>query len=166
MVSFKDAFLRCFIFKIFNFTDRAPRSEFWWFFLCYVPFFFVVAYINYKLTQNNRGNIVATLLCIYTLLILVAASARRLHDLDISAWWAFGVIPLATLPIYLYKFLFVGTIGSNEYGDDPLIAIHQKEIDAEIAERRRQNEAYVDKGALWGHEVGSKKKKQRKHKNK
>lgn len=61
-----------------GFTGRAPRSEFWWFFLFQVIVVVVASFVNQLI-----GNIASLAL----LLPALAVGARRLHDIGRSGWW-------------------------------------------------------------------------------
>ena len=61
-----------------TFSGRAPRSEFWWFFL-----FQVLAMGVSSLLGDTVYSIAALLL----LLPALAVGARRLHDVGRSGWW-------------------------------------------------------------------------------
>ncbi len=51
----------------------------------------------------------------------LALIIRRLHDLDRPEWWAIGVlIPIVGFVMALYLLLTPGTVGRNQYGEDPL----------------------------------------------
>lgn len=131
------------------FSGRAPRAEYWWFYLAYL-----VAYIVASITDGLVGFPVFSLLVTFGLLIpMLAVSVRRLHDTDRSGWWllapavpyvlAFvlggaallnpteagaGSLGLATvfllagavMVIVLLVFMILaGTPGSNRYGPNP-----------------------------------------------
>lgn len=85
-LTFFEAIRVCFI-KYAEFNGRASRSEFWWFALFVVLVGSALTYIH----QN-----VANIFLIATLLPFLAAGARRLHDIDRSAWWQlFILVPVA-----------------------------------------------------------------------
>ena len=51
----------------------------------------------------------------------LAIIVRRLHDLDRPEWWAVGIfIPLINIVLALYLLFAPGTVGRNQYGEDPL----------------------------------------------
>ena len=51
----------------------------------------------------------------------ISLSVRRLHDLNRSGWWVILLfIPWVDLVAGLYVIFAPGTVGKNDYGDDPL----------------------------------------------
>lgn len=76
-MSFMDAIKTCFS-KYFDFSGRARRSEYWWFYL----FVFVLSLIPF-----------VNLLTLATIIPTVSAAARRLHDTDRSGWWQLSAVP-------------------------------------------------------------------------
>lgn len=69
-----DSIRTCFQ-KYFDFSGRASRSEFWWFFLC--------AFV----AQWVVGVFVPGIVFLVLVSPFLAVSARRLHDTGRSAWW-------------------------------------------------------------------------------
>ena len=84
-VSFGDSIKICFN-KFADFTGRARRSEFWWFYL-----------FNVLVSSVSCG--LGGLVCFIP---MMAVSVRRLHDTGHSAWWYF--IPVIISSVYLITF--------------------------------------------------------------
>jgi len=80
--------------KYGDFTGRATRSEYWWWFL------FVV------LVSAVTGIVSAKLSAVFSLAVLlpgIAVSVRRLHDIDKSGWFLLlNFIPVIGWVILLY----------------------------------------------------------------
>jgi len=114
-MGFKDAISYCFR-NYVGFSGRAARSEYWYWVLFILLLQIVAWLIDMTLFGfNTTGVPVMILLAILaTLLPSVAVSARRLHDIDRSGWWA----PLI-LPAFVWGFMR-GTVGANRFGPDPL----------------------------------------------
>ena len=102
-----------------NFDGRARRKEFW---------MFVVANIVVSIAISIIGAIISSwigsiLSIIYSLAILVpsiAVGIRRLHDLNKSGWFYLLVlVPLVGAIILIIWAAQPGTVGENEYGQDP-----------------------------------------------
>ena len=108
-MSFTDSVKSCFS-NYATFSGRAPRSEFWWFQL----FLFLV---GGALAFTGPG----VFLTIGLILPAYAVAARRLHDIEKSAWnilWY--VIPAVGLILFLLWNCRKGTDGPNDYGADPV----------------------------------------------
>ena len=93
-----------------NFSGRAGRSEFWWFFLFTFVSTILVVFIPF----------IGWLYALAMLLPTLAATVRRLHDLDQSGWWAIvWFLPFVNWLLLIYL-AFPGAPGPNRYGPDPL----------------------------------------------
>ena len=45
---------------------------------------------------------------------------KRVHDLDKPGWWAVGLlVPGPNVLLWLYLLFMPGTVGDNDYGEDP-----------------------------------------------
>lgn len=91
--------------RTFQFSGRAQRAEYWYFMLFTLILFFI-------------SGLVPILGLIFLPLIItqISLSVRRLHDINLSGWWAVLFIPLS-IPM-----LIVGLIDSgkdNQYGVNP-----------------------------------------------
>jgi uncharacterized membrane protein YhaH (DUF805 family) len=88
-----DAVKACFR-KYADFSGRATRTEYWWFFLA-VLFGSAAAWLI-----SLR---IYTLFSVVTLLPMIAAGARRLHDTNRSGWWQLlALVPFgAVVPLIL-----------------------------------------------------------------
>jgi uncharacterized membrane protein YhaH (DUF805 family) len=100
-----------------NFSDRACRSEYWYWVL-----FAVIGVIVTKIIDYAIGYPVTYF--IFSLAIFLpglAVGIRRLHDLDRSGWWILlSLIPLVGAIIVIVWFCSQGTQGANRFGQDPL----------------------------------------------
>lgn len=98
-MTFQDSVKTCFQ-KYATFNGRASRSEYWWFWLVCM----VAGYIPY----------VGIFISLATLLPVIAAGVRRLHDTGHCGWWI--IVPIVNL-------VFLATKGQkfvNEYGEVPV----------------------------------------------
>ncbi|MBF9032771.1 DUF805 domain-containing protein [Rhodobacterales bacterium HKCCE2091] len=138
-MNFMDAVKICFN-KYVDFTGRARRSEFWWFFLFQFLVNLVLGWIP----------IVGLIAMLGLVLPGLAVAVRRLHDTDRSGWWVlapyvpwilflliggvtianggqpgvlawlFGLIGVAMSILILVWLASRGTVGDNRFGPDPL----------------------------------------------
>ena len=95
--------------KYADFSGRASRSEYWWFFLFNILMGAVGSIADVILLGAVVGStgIIQSLVTLGLLLPGLAVGARRLHDINKSGWWqllwiaSFLIIPVIYL-IYLY----------------------------------------------------------------
>ena len=114
--------------KYVTFAGRAPRSEYWYFYL-----FFLISVIVGVVLDNVLGLAVldengeyaygpiAVIAVLGLFLPQLSVSVRRLHDLDRSGWWWWlGLVPIVGALVLLVWFCSRGTEGNNRYGPNPL----------------------------------------------
>lgn len=111
-MDFSTAIKTCFS-KFIDFTGRARRSEFWYFFL----FSFLLQLLIEVVTGSDALSGLASL---GLLIPSIAVGARRLHDTGRSGWWQLLVlIPLLGWIVLLVFMVKRGNEGENDYGYDP-----------------------------------------------
>ena len=96
--------------KFVDFSGRANRPEYWWFYL-------FTLLLSWGSMIVDSSQILSMLVNLVLFLPNLAASARRLHDNGRSAWWlliAFTIIGLIPLIIWLAS---KGNDQANEYGN-------------------------------------------------
>ncbi len=89
MMGFGDAIRICFE-KYVNFTGRARRAEYWWFYLFTVLVRIVTSILDSAATQGGRFAPFSTLGFLALLLPWLAAWTRRMHDTNRSGFWVLG----------------------------------------------------------------------------
>lgn len=139
MVGFGDA-VKMFFTRYVDFEGRSTRAEYWWFFLFYwlvIIGLFIPIIILAGISDGFENDaavvpaIFAVLLGVILFLFIViciipsiALAVRRFHDLNQTGWlylvfFIVGLfIPFAGL-IQIIWFIFPGTVGPNQYGEDP-----------------------------------------------
>ncbi|HZY19728.1 MAG TPA: DUF805 domain-containing protein [Ramlibacter sp.] len=109
MDEFQQAAKTCFR-KYTDFTGRAARPEFWWFFLLQLAVYIVASMVH---------GLVYLVAVLALLLPAIAVGVRRLHDTGKSGWFMLiGLIPLVGL-ILLYFFAQPSQQGDNAWGSAP-----------------------------------------------
>jgi uncharacterized membrane protein YhaH (DUF805 family) len=104
-----------------NFSGRAARSEYWFWYLFFVLVAIGAALIDLALFPRSNISPINTIAELALLLPTLAVSIRRLHDLDRSGWWIFlGLIPIIGTIWLVVWFCTRGTLGPNRFGPDPL----------------------------------------------
>jgi uncharacterized membrane protein YhaH (DUF805 family) len=109
--------------KYADFSGRAPRAEYWWFYLLVIIGYVVTSILDSILGLGQMVGPYGVIMCLFALAMLVpsiAAGVRRLHDTDRSGWWLLiGLVPLVGAIVLIVFFVTQGTNGPNQYGEDP-----------------------------------------------
>lgn len=102
-----------------KFDGRAPRSEYWWFWLFGAILLLIANAI--ELSMLNKHDTLEILVNLAIFLPALSVSVRRLHDLNKSGWWYLIIfIPLIGAIVLIIWFLMRGTVGTNDFGEDPI----------------------------------------------
>jgi len=114
--------------------------------------FFLIFLADAKTTPDNNIFVLWGLLGFAIVLVGMISSVtlliRRLHDLDKSGWWAvplwilsiiswtprFQILSIVSAPFFLYILFKRGTIGSNQYGLDPLDITTQTNYETKVSD--------------------------------
>lgn len=129
----KTAVKTCFR-KYATFSGRAARSEYWWFALFLIVAQIVLSVVDAAMWHNaqmhvgpnyidyvQQGGPLGALFWLATIVPLLAAGARRLHDTNRSGWWQLlWFVPLFGT-IILIVLLAQGPRDGNRFGD-PVLA--------------------------------------------
>ena len=144
-VDFWTAVQTCFR-KYATFQGRARRSEFWYFWLFLILGSIVAAILDAALgfDMDDGGGPIGAVFSLATLIPVLAAVARRLHDTGRSGWWQLSyVIPsvvmvagILTESVLIGVLGGIGTVvlavlilvwmasagdrGPNRFGEDPM----------------------------------------------
>lgn len=109
---------------LFSFRGRVNRTMFWLFGVALLVLFGTLECINVMSGEKAQAGVgIVDLVTALCWLIVVwpslAMTAKRWHDLDMSAWWMLiGIVPFVGGLISLVFTGFVpGTPGANRYGE-------------------------------------------------
>src|SRR5271155_5587853 len=103
-----------------KFSDRALRSEYWY----WVLFSFLGILITAIIDGALGITLTYPLFGLATFLPSLAAAVRRLHDIDRSGWWILLVlIPLVGSIVLIIWHCTKGTAGANRFGPDRMAAL-------------------------------------------
>jgi uncharacterized membrane protein YhaH (DUF805 family) len=106
-----------------NFSDRASRSEYWYWYL-----FAIIGELASGVIDSwiIGLRVIFTIFSLATLLPGLSVAVRRLHDLDRSGWWVLlDLIPVVGWIILIIWFCTKGTDGPNRFGADRLASLGQ-----------------------------------------
>ena len=96
--------------KYVDFSGRAARPEFWWFFLFQILVSIVASFL---------GDMVSSLVSLALLLPALAVGARRLHDIGKSGWWQLIMLTVIGLLVLIYWWVQPSSEGSNQHDKEP-----------------------------------------------
>ena len=108
------------------FSGRARRAEYWYFFLFFNLIHITLTWLDTKIQLGDSPDapggypILGGFFLLALSLPYIAATTRRLHDVDKSGWWQllFFVVIIGWIPLFVWA-AKGGTIGPNLFGDDP-----------------------------------------------
>ena len=103
--------------KVCRISWRAPRAEYWWFYLfqLLVGVGLAVMAVGIGLSEDAANGLTGVLGLALALPTL-AVTARRLHDVDRSGWWMFIPMTIIGIVPFLYWISKEGDSQANEYG--------------------------------------------------
>lgn len=108
--------------KYAQFSGRASRAEYWYFFLANIIVSILLGIVG-RMLGLKPGDGLESLSSLYSLVVLVpslAVSVRRLHDTNRSGWWLFiNIIPLIGQIVLLIFYITDSQSGKNQYGPNP-----------------------------------------------
>ncbi len=100
--------------KYVEFSGRAHRREYWMFTLVNVIFAVGAAVVD---AIMGAGGLLYGAYALALLLPSLAATVRRLHDIERSGWWLLiGIIPIVGAIVLLIFMVGEGTPGDNRFG--------------------------------------------------
>lgn len=119
-------FLEAFTKNYANFKGRSRRREYWGFALWYCVIFLVSIVLA---ILTGIGTLLLGAFIIITIVPSIALTVRRLHDINLSEWFALfllvslipGIGEIIALVISVVIGVIQGNSGANKFGEDPLI---------------------------------------------
>jgi uncharacterized membrane protein YhaH (DUF805 family) len=101
--------------RTFELAGRSRRREYWAFQLLWI-----VALVVASLMTMSGTRMLIGLVAVLGLIPAFTVTARRLHDINRSAWWMLVVfVPVVGGLILMVMTLLPGTPGDNDFGDQP-----------------------------------------------
>ena len=104
--------------RYFDFRSRSSRSEYW----CWTLFAILVSVAASVLDALSFGGapVLDTVSSVVLFIPGIAVAARRLHDINRSAWWILIAFTIIGILLLLYWYIQAGNPGPNDFGPDPL----------------------------------------------
>ena len=118
-MSFVDAIKSGFS-KYVTFSGRAYRSEYWYWVLFVVIASLVALTLDSAILgySPSGASPITGIFDLVTFLPSLALAARRLHDMDRTAWWLLIAFTGIGSILLILWFCFRGTQGPNRFGPD------------------------------------------------
>ncbi len=111
---------RCITEKFADFTGRARREEFWYFYLATCVFYVVVGILGRIPYVGMVISLIGGLAGLALIVPTLAAGARRLHDTGRSGWFQLiSLVPFVGTIILIVFWAQEGVAGSNKWGNNP-----------------------------------------------
>lgn len=91
--------------KYAQFSGRAPRAEYWWFYLFVVIAYIVAVFVDSAMGSSLLGpyGILTAILWLCAIVPSLAVGVRRLHDTNRTGWWM-----LAPIVPYIIALAMIG----------------------------------------------------------
>jgi uncharacterized membrane protein YhaH (DUF805 family) len=117
--------------KSIEFSGRASRSEYWYFFIAFIIIQQILAVTlglalgiileNEQANSEISTDIIFTLFFAILSIPIISAFVRRLHDIDLNGRWILVVfIPIIGAIFWLICACKKGTEGDNRFGKNPI----------------------------------------------
>ena len=94
-----------------QFRGRAPRAEYWWFYLATLVISFLLDAVEkgFDVSEAATGDsgYLSLIFTAATIITWIAVSVRRLHDIDLTGWWLMVLV----VPIIM----IAGSIGMQGF---------------------------------------------------
>ena len=112
--------------KYVEFGGRAPRSEYWFFYLFLILLIIpLTVLMGVAAALDNSGVLPGIAIALMVLLFMaiflpmLAVTVRRLHDINMSGWWyLIAFVPFGSIVLFVFTVL-PSTPGANRFGPDP-----------------------------------------------
>jgi len=106
-----------------TFSGRACRSEYWFWVLFAIIGALITLALDVAIFGFHGGvSPFNSIFNLATFLPGLAVAARRLHDIDRTAWWLLILLTGIGAILLVVWYCFKGTSGPNRFGADPLAA--------------------------------------------
>ena len=115
--------------KIFKFSSRSSRSEYWYFSMFFSFLYMFGLYIENTIMGGGLLEKLTTgepiisqpIISLFTTVPLIALTVRRLHDVNRSGWWFWLALTIIGLiPLYYWLGFKKSDENENDYGSNPL----------------------------------------------
>ena len=110
-----------------NFSGRACRSEFWYFYLSCNLTIILLGFVDFFLLLNFTGpisflfNIIYITFQIVIIIPSISVTSRRLQDRGISGWWQLSYFTIIGIFVIFILLMLPAKEDENKWGRNPLL---------------------------------------------
>ena len=122
-MNIKDAFISVFA-NWLNFTGRACRSEYWYFFLSIALITIFLTFLEMSLGLYSYEIEMGPLTFLFTLIIIIpwiSVTSRRLQDRGWSGWWQLLYLTIIFTFVIVILLMLPAKEDENKWGRNPLV---------------------------------------------
>ena len=107
-----------------NFSGRACRSEYWYFYLSVVLIAFLLGFVEGFIGIYNEEIGYGPLSALFQIIIIIpsiSVTSRRLQDRGISGWWQLSYFTFIGIFVIIILLMFPAKEDENKWGRNPLL---------------------------------------------
>ncbi len=122
-MNIKDSFISVFS-NWLNFSGRACRSEYWYFFLSIFIITIVLTILEMSIGIYSYELETGPLTLLLQLIIIIpsiSVASRRLQDRGISGWWQLSYITIIGIFVIFVLLMLPAKEAENKWGRNPLL---------------------------------------------
>ena len=122
-MNIKESFISVFT-NWLNFSGRACRSEYWYFYLSVILIAFLLGFVEGFIGIYNEEIGYGPLTALFQIIIIIpsiSVISRRLQDRGISGWWQLSYITIIGIFVILILVMLPAKEDENKWGRNPLL---------------------------------------------
>ena len=107
-----------------NFSGRACRSEYWYFYLSVILITFILGFVEGYIGIFNEEMGYGPLTALFQIIIIIpsiSVISRRLQDRGISGWWQLSYFTIIGIFVIIILLMLPAKEDENKWGRNPLL---------------------------------------------
>ena len=107
-----------------NFSGRACRSEYWYFYLSVILIAFLLGFVEGSIGIYNEEIGYGPLSALFQIIIIIpsiSVISRRLQDRGISGWWQLSYFTIIGIFVIIILLMLPAKEDENKWGRNPLL---------------------------------------------
>ena len=122
-MNIKESFISVFT-NWLNFSGRACRSEYWYFYLSVILIAFLLGFVEGFIGIYNEEIGYGPLTALFQIIIIIpsiSVISRRLQDRGISGWWQLSYFTIIGIFVIIILLMLPAKEDENKWGRNPLL---------------------------------------------